>query len=55
MSIECQNNLLEKKENGPGRKKKKICYFLVIMGLVLSIISIYFLSEYYVIMFGGVK
>ena len=43
---------LEKKENGsgPGRKKKKIYYLLVIVGIGLSIISIIFLSEYYVMM-----
>ena len=53
MSIEIKNNLLEEKENGSGRKKKKIYYFLVIVGIGLSIISIIFLSKYYV-MFGGV-
>lgn len=52
MSIECQNNLLEKKERVPGRKIKKIYYLLAIVGIVLSIISIISLSKYYII-FGG--
>ena len=46
---------IEKVQIGPGRKKKKIYYLLGIVGIILSIISICFLSEYYVIMFGGVK
>ncbi len=52
MSIEYKNNLLEKKEDGPGREKKKLFYFLVIVGIILSVISIIFCSGYYV-MFGG--
>jgi len=52
MSIECKNKLLEKQENGPGRKTKKIYYFLGIIGIILSIITIIFCSEYYV-MIGG--
>ena len=51
MSIEYN---LEKKENGsdPGRKIKKIYYFLGIVGIILSIITIIFCSKYYV-MIGG--
>lgn len=54
MSIEYQyKNELEKQENGPGRKKKKIYYLLGIIGIILSIIGIIFCSEYYIMM-GGV-
>lgn len=55
MSIEYKNNLLEKKENVPGKKKKKIYYFLVIIGIILSIISIMFSLEYYVMLRGVFK
>ncbi len=52
MVIEYKNKL-EKKEDEPGRKKKKRFYLLVIVGIISSIITITFLSKYY-IMFGGV-
>jgi len=52
MSIEYKNSLLEKKEKGPGRKRKKIYYLLGIVGIILSIITICFLSKHYV-MIGG--
>ena len=51
MGIEYKNSLLEKKEDGSGRKKKRF-YLLVIVGIISSLITITFLSKYY-IMFGG--
>lgn len=53
MSIEYKNKLLEKEQIGPGRKIKKIYYLLGIIGIILSIITIIFCSEYYVMIGGG--